>query len=88
MGLVNKVVSPEDLLEEVMKVAKEIAAKGKVSLRAAKQAINYGINADLATGLKIEIDAFALSYSSTDAQEGTSAFLEKRKPDFIGKLNE
>jgi enoyl-CoA hydratase len=88
VGLVNKVVAPEVLLEEVMKVAKEIAAKGKVSLRAAKQAVNNGINADLATGLKIEIDAFALSYGSTDAQEGTSAFLEKRKPDFTGKLNE
>jgi enoyl-CoA hydratase len=88
MGLVNKVVAPEVLLEEVIKVAKEIAARGKVSLRAAKQAINNGINADLATGLKIEIDSFALSYSSTDAQEGTSAFLEKRKPDFSGKLKE
>ena len=87
MGLVNKVVAPEALLEEVTKVAKEIAAKGKVSLRAAKQAVNNGINADLATGLKIEIDAFALSYSSPDAKEGTSAFLEKRKPDFTGKLN-
>ena len=88
VGLVNKVVAPEALIDEVMKVAKEIAAKGKVSLRAAKQAINNGINTDLATGLKIEIDAFALSYSSTDAKEGTSAFLEKRKPDFTGKLNE
>ncbi|MGD8522626.1 MAG: enoyl-CoA hydratase-related protein [Desulfobacterales bacterium] len=88
MGLVNKVVAPEVLLEEVMKVAKEIAAKGKVSLRAAKQAINNGINADLATGLNIEIDAFALNYSSKDAREGTSAFLEKRKPDFTGKLKE
>lgn len=88
IGLVNKVVALEVLLDEVMKVAKEIAAKGKVSLRAAKQAINNGINADLATGLKIEIDAFALSYASTDAQEGTSAFLEKRKPDFTGKLKE
>ena len=88
MGLVNKVVAPEVLLEEVMKVAKEIATRGKVSLRAAKQAINNGINADLATGLKIEIDAFALCYSSTDAKEGTSAFLEKRKPDFSGKLKE
>jgi enoyl-CoA hydratase len=88
IGLVNKVVAPAALIDEVMKVAKELAAKGKVSLRAAKQAINNGINADLATGLKIEIDAFALCYASTDAPEGTGAFLEKRKPDFTGKLNE
>ena len=88
VGLVNKVVALEVLLEEVMQVAKEIAAKGKVSLRAAKQAVNNGINADLATGLKIEIDAFALVYASADAREGTSAFLEKRKPEFTGKLKE
>lgn len=88
IGLVNKVLAPEALRGEVMKVAKEIAAKGKVSLRAAKQAINNGINADLATGLQIEIDAFALSYASKDAQEGTTAFLEKRKPDFTGRLKE
>ncbi len=88
VGLVNKVVAIESLMDEVMKVAKEIAAKGKVSLRAAKQAVNNGINADLATGLKIEIDAFALSFSSADAKEGTTAFLEKRKPNFSGTLND
>jgi enoyl-CoA hydratase len=88
MGLVNKVVAPESLLEEVMKVARTIAGKGKVSLRAAKQAINNGMNADLATGLSIEIDAFAVSFSSPDAKEGTTAFLEKRKAEFSGKLSE
>ena len=88
VGLVNKVVALEVLLEEVMQVAKEIVAKGKVSLRAAKQAVNNGINVDLASGLKIEIDAFALVYASADAREGTSAFLEKRKPEFTGKLKE
>jgi enoyl-CoA hydratase len=88
IGLVNKVVAPESLMEEVIKVAKAIAAKGKVSLRAAKQAVNNGMNADLATGLNIEIDAFALSFSSPDAKEGTTAFLEKRKPSFAGKLSE
>jgi len=86
IGLVNRVVAPETLMEEVMKTAKEIAAKGKVSLRAAKQAINNGANTDLATGLNIEIDAFALSFSSPDAKEGTAAFLEKRKADFKGGL--
>ena len=88
VGLVNKVVAPESLLDEVMSVAKTIAAKGKVSLRAAKQAVNNGMNADLATGLSIEIDAFALSFASSDAKEGTSAFLEKRKANFTGKLAE
>jgi len=87
-GLINKVVAPESLLDEVMKVARVIAGKGKASLRAAKQAVNNGMNADLATGLSIEIDAFALSFSSPDAKEGTTAFLEKRKAEFSGKLSE
>jgi enoyl-CoA hydratase len=59
-----------------------------VSLRAAKQAINFGMNADLATGIHIEIDAFGLCYDSSDAREGTSAFLEKRKAEFKGSLKD
>jgi enoyl-CoA hydratase len=86
VGLVNKVVAQGDLMEEVMKTAGIIASKGKVSLREAKQAVNRGMNVDLAQGCAIEIDAFALCYASPDAKEGTSAFLEKRKPAFKGGL--
>ncbi len=88
MGLVNKVCSQEQLMDEVIKTAKTIASKGKVSLRAAKQAINNGMNVDLTTGLSIEIDAFALCFTSPDAKEGALAFLEKRKPYFKGSLKE
>jgi enoyl-CoA hydratase len=88
IGLANKVVPQEQLMEDVMKVAKEIASKGKSSLRAAKQAINNGLNTDLATGIHIEIDAFALCYGSSDSKEGTAAFLEKRKPEFKGSLKD
>jgi enoyl-CoA hydratase len=73
-------------MEEVMKTVGIIASKGKVSLREAKQAVNKGMNVDLATGCGIEIDAFSLCYASPDAKEGTSAFLEKRKPGFKGSL--
>ena len=86
IGIVNKVVALESLMAEVMKTAKAIALKGKVSLRAAKQAVNQGLNVDLTTGLNIECDAFALCMASEDAKEGTSAFLEKRKPEFKGNL--
>lgn len=86
IGMVNKVVSLETLMDEVMKTAKAIASKGRVSLRAAKQAVNNGLNVDLATGLNIECDAFAMCMASEDAKEGTSAFLEKRKPEFKGSL--
>lgn len=86
IGMVNKVLPPASLMEEALKTARIIAAKGKVSLRAAKQSVNRGLNTDLATGLDIECDAFALCMASEDAREGTSAFLEKRKAAFKGRL--
>jgi enoyl-CoA hydratase len=88
MGLVNKVVPQDQLMDEVIKTAREIASKGRLSLRTAKQAINYGLNADLATGIHIETEGFGLCYGSSDAKEGTSAFLEKRKAVFKGTLTD
>ena len=88
LGLVNKVVPQDTLMEEAVKTASVIASKGKVSLREAKQAINKGMNVDLATGCGIEVDAFALCYASQDAREGTKAFLEKRKAEFKGSLSD
>jgi enoyl-CoA hydratase len=69
-------------MEEALKTARVMASMGKVSLRAAKQAVNIGAETDLITGCNVEIDAFALCMTSEDAAEGTRAFLEKRKPDF------
>jgi len=88
MGLVNKVCAQDQLMDEVLNVAKIIVSKGKVSLRGAKQAINTGMDVDLKTGCRIEIDAFAICLASSDAKEGTQAFLEKRKALFKGKLTE
>ncbi|MBF0258813.1 MAG: enoyl-CoA hydratase/isomerase family protein [Desulfamplus sp.] len=87
-GIVNKVSAPESLMEDVMKTAKTIAAKGAVSLRAAKEAIGCGKDVDLETGCRFEADAFGLCMASKDAAEGTSAFLEKRKADFKGTFEE
>ncbi|MCU0597725.1 MAG: enoyl-CoA hydratase-related protein [Desulfobacterales bacterium] len=86
LGFVNKVIPPDQLMAEAVKTAGTIAAKGKVSLNAAKQAVNQGLNVDLATACEIEIDAFALCMASEDSKEGTHAFLEKRKPQFKGNL--
>lgn len=86
IGLANKVCPAKSLMDEVLKTAKTIALKGKVSLRCAKQAVNTGMNSDLVTGCNNEIDAFALCFASEDAKEGTSAFLEKRKAEFKGSL--
>nr|WP_319491544.1 enoyl-CoA hydratase-related protein [uncultured Desulfobacter sp.] len=85
-GMVNQVCPHESLMDEVKKTAKKIAAKGCVSLRAAKEAIQAGLGCDLETGCLIENDAFAIAFASADAKEGTSAFLEKRKPEFKGTL--
>lgn len=85
-GMVNRVCPADALMDEVRETARTIAGKGKVSLRAAKQAVNRGLKADIETGCHIECDAFALCMASEDAKEGTGAFLEKRKPDFKGRL--
>jgi len=86
IGMVNKVCAPDKLWEEVVKTAKIIAGKGAVSLRAAKQVINNGVNVDITRGCQMETDAFALCMASEDASEGTNAFLEKRAPEFKGRL--
>ena len=85
-GMVNQVCPHDALMETVLKTAKLMASKGRVSLRAAKEVIQSGTAADLETGCRIENDAFGMTMSSEDAKEGTTAFLEKRKPKFKGKL--
>jgi enoyl-CoA hydratase len=86
-GIANRVCSPETLMEEVLKTATLIATRGKVALRAAKEVIQNGTAADLETGCRIENDGFGIAMVSEDAKEGTTAFLEKRKPVFKGELN-
>jgi enoyl-CoA hydratase len=87
LGIVNKITAQDALMDETFKTAKLIASKGRVSLRSAKESVNYGTETDLKTGCKYEIQAFAMCMASEDSKEGTSAFLEKRKADFKGTLN-
>jgi enoyl-CoA hydratase len=82
LGLVARVFPADNLMEESLKVARSLAQKGRVSLRAAKQAIDRGFNLDLKAACALEIDAFALCFASPDAHEGARAFLEKRPPQF------
>ena len=86
IGLVNRIFERDDLMRETLKTAEAIAEKGRVSLRAAKQTVLSGMDVDLNTGCKIEMNAFGLCMASEDAREGTTAFLEKRKAKFTGKL--
>jgi enoyl-CoA hydratase len=85
-GIINKVLPADVLMDEVTKTARTIASKGKVSLSAAKSAINDGTNVDLSSGCELEINAFALCMASEDSKEGTTAFLEKRPPVFKASL--
>ncbi len=86
IGLVTRVFPPDSLIEETMKTAKEIAGKGMVSLRALKHVIDNGYDVDLKNGCIMEVDAFSICFASPDMKEGTSAFIEKRAPEFKGKL--
>jgi enoyl-CoA hydratase len=84
-GLVARVVVKEAWLEEAKRAAREIAAKGPVSVRLAKEAIDKAFEAPLSVGLEFERRAFYLARASEDATEGLTAFLEKRPPDFKGR---
>lgn len=86
IGLVNKVFPKDMLWEETMKVAKLLATKGKVSIRAVKESIERGYDQDLRTGCYMESEAFGMCMASPDAKEGMGAFLEKRKAEFKGEL--
>lgn len=86
IGIVNKICSPDTLMEAVQKTADLIASKGKVALRSGKEVIQNGLCTDLETGCRIENDVFGLTMASPDAKEGTAAFLEKRKPEFKSGL--
>jgi enoyl-CoA hydratase len=85
-GIVAQVFPQADLWEETLKTARSLAQKGRVSLRAAKQAVDRGADVDLRTGCALEIDLFALCFASPDPQEGARAFLEKRAPVFTGEI--
>jgi enoyl-CoA hydratase len=84
-GLVARVVAKEAWLEEAKRVAHEIAAKGPVATRLAKESVNRAYETTLGTGLEAERRALYLAFASEDAREGLTAFTEKRKPDFKGR---
>jgi enoyl-CoA hydratase len=84
-GLVARVVAKEAWLDEAKRVAREIAAKGPIAVRLAKEAIDQSFETPLAAGVELERRSFFLARASEDAGEGLRAFLEKRKPDFTGR---
>lgn len=82
IGLVNKVVPADVLLDEAKNMMLLILTKAPMAVRYAKVAINQGINMDLVRGLEFEKDVCALTFGSDDSKEGMTAFLEKRQAQF------
>jgi enoyl-CoA hydratase len=85
LGLVNRVVPGELVLEEAKNVARKMAAKPLLAIRAAKQAVLKAANASLDEGLDFERKSFYLLLASEDRKEAMTAFLEKRKPELKGR---
>jgi enoyl-CoA hydratase len=85
IGLVNGVFESGELMEKTLEVARTIAAKGPLAVAAAKVAINDALQGDHVENLQAEADSFGELFSSEDAREGMTAFIEKREPDFSGR---
>ena len=85
MGLVTRVVPQDALMDAARETAGRILSKGPLAVRLAKLAVQTGFETDQRTGLVVERLAQAVLYTSEDKREGTSAFLEKRDPDFKGR---
>ncbi len=84
-GLANAVFPIEELVEEALNTAEDIARNAPIAVRQAKQAIYRGAQMSLADGLAFEIEAYNRTINTEDRREGVRAFNEKRHPKFTGK---
>ena len=85
IGLVNKVVSPDELMSAAIVMAHKIISRAPLAVQGCKMAVNMGLNSDLEFGVAYEAEVFGLCFSTIDQKEGMLAFLEKRKASFSGK---
>jgi enoyl-CoA hydratase/carnithine racemase len=84
-GLVNRLCEPGRALPEALETAHAIAGNAPLSVQQAKKSIHYGLQMDLLTGYRFEIEAYNRLVHTEDRREGVRAFNEKRKPDFKGR---
>jgi enoyl-CoA hydratase len=85
LRIVNKVVEPEELLDQALELANELAEKSPFALSEMKGLVNQGIESPLDIALTLECTSLANLFHTEDAHEGINAFMEKRKPSFKGK---
>ncbi len=80
IGLANRVVPPDKLMQETKAIARKIIDVGPTAVRVAKTVLNRGVDANLTTANSYEMEVFSMLFSTSEAKEGMKAFLEKRKP--------
>jgi enoyl-CoA hydratase/3-hydroxyacyl-CoA dehydrogenase len=85
MGLVNRAVPPHQLMAEARRLATRIARQGPIAVGRAKATINQALQAGLDVGLAYELEAVTQTFGTEDQNEGMTAFLERRRPEFKGQ---
>ena len=85
IGLINRVVEPEMLMEETMKLASTIARQAPIAVAHAKKAINDGWDMTIEEAINLEIEHFAQCFNTEDQKAGMKAFLNKEKTEYNGK---
>ncbi|SHJ72198.1 enoyl-CoA hydratase [Clostridium cavendishii DSM 21758] len=85
IGLVNKVVAPEVLMDEAVAMATKIASNAPIAVKLCKDAINRGMQVGIDEAIVIEAEDFGKCFSSEDQKEGMTAFMEKRAKNFQNK---
>lgn len=85
LGIINRVVAPEELEEETRKLAQRLAEAPPIAIAAAKRSIYASDQQDLEAMLQLEVEAQLECFESEDFKEGLRAFMEKRKPRFTGR---
>jgi enoyl-CoA hydratase/carnithine racemase len=85
IGLVNEVVPHAELIPRAEAILRQMGANAPLALKFAIEAVNTGSETSQAEGLAVESALFALCLATEDKKEGTSAFLEKRTPQFVGR---
>lgn len=85
IGLVNKIVEPDKLMDEARALANTIAMQAPIAVKLCKSAINRGMQCDIDTAIMYESEAFGECFSTEDQKEGMTAFTEKREKNFKNK---